>query len=30
MNAKKINDIWLKDVAATVNLTFIDMKSDET
>lgn len=30
MGAKEINDIWLKDVVATVNLAFIDMKDDET
>lgn len=30
MSAKEINDIWLRDVVATVDLTLIDMKDDET
>lgn len=30
LSDKKINDIWLRDVAATVELTLTDMKDDET
>lgn len=30
MSAKEINDIRLRDVLATVDLTLIDMKDDET
>jgi len=30
MSAKEINNIWLRDVVATVDLTFIHVKDDET
>lgn len=30
MSAKEINDIWLRNVVATVNLTFTGMKDDKT
>lgn len=29
-SAKEINDIWLRNVVATVNLIFIGMKDDKT